>query len=120
MDEMVETVLKVDEEVELKGSNALREEWRKELKQEMREELRQELLIELCAAKELSMDERRADPEKKSKAAEVELIADKKVGEFPPGFLPRPKENKVYAIREDDYAFWDFLFGDGRKKERER
>ena len=39
---------------------------------------------------------------------------------FPPGFLPHPNENKVYAIGEDDHAFWDLLFSEGRKKERER
>ena len=29
----------------------------------------------------------------------------KKEDEYPPGFLPRPNEQKVYAIGEDDYAF---------------
>ena len=47
-------------------------------------------------------------------------MQEKKEEVFPPGFLPRPNDNKVYAIGEDDYAFWDLLFGEGRKKERER
>ena len=45
---------------------------------------------------------------------------EKKKEEFPPGFLPRPNDHKVYAIGEDNYAFWDLLFGEGKKKERER
>ena len=54
-------------------------------------------------------------------APEDELKTKKeKEEEFPPDFLPRPNDHKVYAIGEDDYAFWDFLFGEGRKKERER
>ena len=28
--------------------------------------------------------------------------------------------HNVAAIAEDDYMFWDLLFGEGRKKERER
>ena len=55
------------------------------------------------------------------KRDDVELKREaKKVDEFLPGFLPEPNENKVYAIGEDDYAFWGLLFGEGRKKERER
>ena len=57
------------------------------------------------------------------KPAEVKVAqipeAEKKKEEFPPGFLPRPNDNKVYAIRDDDYAFWDLLFCEGRKKEKE-
>ena len=45
---------------------------------------------------------------------------EKKNEEFPPGFLPHPNDNRVYAIEDDDYAFWDLLFGEGRKKEREK
>ena len=52
--------------------------------------------------------------------AEEVRKAEKKKEKFPHGFLPRPNENKVYAIGEDDYAFWDFLFREGRKKERAR
>ena len=31
--------------------------------------------------------------------------AERKKEEFPPGFLPPPNDNKVYAIGDDDYAF---------------
>ena len=44
----------------------------------------------------------------------------KKEDEYPPGFLPRPNEHKVYGIGEDDYTFEDLIFREGRKKERER
>ena len=57
------------------------------------------------------------------KPAEVKVTQvpedEKKKEEFPSGFLPRPNDNKVYAIGEDDYAFCDLLFGEGRKKEGE-
>ena len=36
MEEMVETVLKIDEVAELKGQKDLREEWRTELKAELK------------------------------------------------------------------------------------
>ena len=103
MNEMVETVLKVDEEAEM---DTVHEEEvvaiaetefegnRAELKEELQKELRAELIEEL---KEIKKEE-----------------------EFPPGFLPRPKDHKVYAIGEDDYAFGDLLFGEGRKKEKKR
>ena len=58
------------------------------------------------------------------KPAEVKVAqipeAEKKNEEFPPGFLSRPNDDKVYAIGEDDYAFQDLLFGEGMKKKRER
>ena len=45
---------------------------------------------------------------------------EKKKEEFPPCFLHRSNDYRVYAIEDDDYAFWDLLFGEGRKKERDR
>ena len=48
------------------------------------------------------------------------MKAMKKEEEFPLGFLPRPKDHTVYEIGEEDYAFWDLLFREGMKKERER
>ena len=54
--------------------------------------------------------------------AEVKVIhepkAEKKKEELVSGFLSHPNDNKVYAIGEDDYAFWDLLLSEGRKKER--
>ena len=64
--------------------------------------------------------ELRGELEKKKVAADDVLKAERTEKEFPPGFLPRPKDHTVYAIGEDDYAFWDLLFGEGRKKEQER
>ena len=40
-----------------------------------------------------------------SKRTDVELKREAKKEEFPPGFLPRPNDHKMYAIGEDDYAF---------------
>ena len=63
----------------------------------------------------MKAEEKQWVPELKKAAeprrTEVKLKREvKKVDEFPPGFLPRPNENKVYAMGEDDYAFWDSLF----------
>ena len=55
-----------------------------------------------------------------SEATPHKFVEESKEVECSPGFLPRPNDHKVYAIGEDDYAFWDLLFGDGRKKEREK
>ena len=49
-----------------------------------------------------------------------EFVEEKEEVKYPSGFLPRSKDHKVYAIGEDDYAFWDLLFGEGRKKEQEK
>ena len=96
MDKMVDTVLKVDEKTEMnkvyeeevaamaetefeekrEGRN---EDKRAELKEELRKEIRAELIEELKVIK--------------------------KEEEFPPSFLPRPNDHKVYAIGEDDYEF---------------
>ena len=109
--DMVETVLKEDEEAEMDKMHKeevaatakpefeeKREGWNEELRAELKEVLRKELRVELIE----------------------ELKAMKKEEEFQPGFLPRPNDHTVYALGEDDYAFWDLLFGKGRKKERER
>ena len=50
----------------------------------------------------------------------VEEYVEKEEVKYPLGFLPRPNAHKVYAIEKDDYAFWDMLFGEGRKKQREK
>ena len=56
----------------------------------------------------------------KAEEGSIQETIEVKKEEFTPGFLPRPNDHKVYAIGEDDYAFWDLLFSEGRKKERER
>ena len=90
MDEMVETVLKVDDVAELKERN--------DVKQEMRDELR--VVHELSnVQKKPGLRPAEEEP------METKLKVERKEEEFPPGFLPRPKEHTVYAIGEDNYAF---------------
>ena len=33
---------------------------------------------------------------------DMQVLIEEKNNEFPPGFLPRPNDHKVYAIVEDD------------------
>ena len=123
MDEIVETLLLVDDEFVAapKTREELKAELRSELKEELRKELRQELkdeLEEMARVAEMIED---AEPMKQKRRVDnVVMLPVKKEEVFPPGFLPRPNDNKVYAIGEDDYAFWDLLFGEGIKKEREK
>ena len=56
----------------------------------------------------------------KAEERPIQKTIEVKKEEFALSFLPRPTDHKVYAIGEDDYAFWDLLFDEGRKKERER
>ena len=55
----------------------------------------------------LKVDEVDEVPEEEG-ASEVPtrvLVEEKEEVKYSPGFLPRPNDNKVYAIGEDDYAF---------------
>ena len=47
-----------------------------------------------------------------------ECVEEKNEVEYTPGFLQRLEEHKVATIGEDDYTFWDFLFGEGWKERK--